>query len=89
MGMLSGCGSSTPSTSKIEHDLRPALERQLQQRAGSAGRVTVHAVSCVRQSDSHASCLANVSASDGSRAKVAVTVDIDPDTGKTLWQVQQ
>lgn len=88
--LVGGCGgSSSPSTSDIANQIRPALRRQLQQRAGSEGRVHVDGISCVKQSDSQASCLADLSASDGSKAKVSIDVKIDPKTGNAIWTVQQ
>lgn len=90
--LLAGCGggaaASIGTTTEIEQTIRPDLERQLQRRVPGA-TITVRRVRCVRQSDASASCLANVSASDGSRSKVAIHVDIDPKTGRMIWRTEQ
>jgi hypothetical protein len=96
-----GCGGTDqkPSTGQLEREIRGEFERgaaeQNQAGVSDSDNLTIEDVSCVRKNDSEATCRV---VGGGGRDEFGLpadpealdlVVDIDPDTGRYQWRVQQ
>jgi hypothetical protein len=77
--------SGASNTGDIEGQIKPDLERQLQDRLSDPS-LTVDSVSCVNDSASGGTCLAAVSDATGSD-NVSITYSVDASSGDMLWRV--
>lgn len=86
MVAMTGCGEQI-NVSKVESQIQADLGPQLSRAAGT--HVNVAAVDCVANNKAMtARCMADVSDSTDS-VRVAVSVEVDRDTGEYVWTVDQ
>jgi hypothetical protein len=90
--MLVGCGSgdsgsshSQVSPTEAADQIKPDLQRQLRETTGDHS-IVVGSVDCVITSRTAGKCIARASDSTGEETSIGISLDIDPDTGRYIWQ---
>lgn len=84
IGVATAPASGLADAASIADQIRPELERQLQAQITDA-TVSVSDVSCVAESSSGGTCLAEVSDSLGNQERVSITYSQDSTTGQMIW----
>jgi hypothetical protein len=90
--LLAGCGSgqsgsshSRVSPAEAADQIKPDLQRQLRRNLGDDS-IVVDSVDCVITSRTAGKCIAQASDSTGEKTSIGLSLDIDPDTGRYIWQ---